>query len=166
MTEQVPVQVCRMVAEAQVRQVPVQMCRMVQEECVRKVPVQTCRQVVERVPRQEAVQVCRMVMRRASSPSAGNDLPHGRRGKSRAVPSACVQMGLREANDPSAAHGYETSARDVHVPRTANGNGARAGDTRARAEDRLASQAQNLRAARVFERLFFPPLPTLSALSR
>ena len=58
---QVPVQVCRMVTEQQVRQVPVQVCRMVQEECVRKVPYTTCRQVVERVPRQVA----------------GAGLPHG-----------------------------------------------------------------------------------------
>ena len=58
---QVPVQVCRMVTEQQVRQVPVQVCRMVQEEHVRKVPYTTCRQVVERVPRQVEVKVCRMV---------------------------------------------------------------------------------------------------------
>jgi hypothetical protein len=58
---QVPVQVCKMVTEQQVRQVPVQVTRMVAEECVRKVPYQTCRQVTEHVPRQVAVQVCKMV---------------------------------------------------------------------------------------------------------
>ena len=120
-TVQVPVQVCKMVTEEQVRQVPVQVCRMVQEEYVRKVPYQTCRQVVERVPRQEAVQVCRMVTEEQVRQVPVTTCRMVQEEKRRAVPGARVQMGLREADRAGAATLCGSRCRYTYtfrVPRT------------------------------------------------
>jgi hypothetical protein len=60
-TQQVPVQVQKMVAEQCVRKVPVQVCKIVTEQCVRKVPVTTCKMVYEERVEQVPYQVCKMV---------------------------------------------------------------------------------------------------------
>ena len=60
-SQQVPVEVCRMQPEQVCRKVPYRVCRMVQEEVVRKVPYTVRRPVVERVEKQVPVRVCRMV---------------------------------------------------------------------------------------------------------
>jgi hypothetical protein len=75
--EKVPVQVCRMQQQEEIREVPVTVqkpvvervnykvpvrtCRWVQQEMVRKVPVTTRRMVYEERVEQTPVQVCRMV---------------------------------------------------------------------------------------------------------
>ena len=58
--QKVPVQVCRMVAEQQVRRVPVTTCRMVYEQKVEPYQVQVCRMVAS----QETVRVPRVVEKR------------------------------------------------------------------------------------------------------